>query len=85
MEETENAGLVALGARMEKLDLNQAQVARMLGIGADIVSRWFAKGPKRRLPSLAIAVRIENVFGIPVSWWTRRPRPEDVQPGGEAA
>jgi transcriptional regulator with XRE-family HTH domain len=66
--EPETAGLVAL----RETGLKQAQIAKDLGIGADVVSRWFATDEKeKRKPSLSNAVKLQELYGIDVSLWTR--------------
>lgn len=65
----ESVALASLQKIMAKRGLKQADVARELGIGADIVSRWF-HDTKRRKPSLETASKIQELYGIPAVDWT---------------
>lgn len=60
------AGAVSLRSKLAALDISQHKAARQIGIDQGSLSRWLAGS---RLPDLVSAVRIEDVFGVPVRAW----------------
>ena len=60
------AGCGQLKLAIDRLGLSQHEAARKIGIDQGSLSRWLNGN---RLPDLQSAIRIEDVFGVPVRAW----------------
>lgn len=61
-------GALALAEKLRSLQITDAEGARRLSVSRAVICRWLSG---RRRPSLALALRVERVFGIPAIDWTK--------------
>lgn len=64
-----SAGRAALQKVLNVRKMNQARIARLVDVGADVVGRWIGAGTRQTAPKLEVAYLLEQKLGILTEWW----------------